>query len=316
MSGAATAAARRIFVTGAEGLVGRALVTTLVAHGYAVRGLSRSATAAADPGPWVENEAARVVAGELAAPRVWSAALDGCDAVVHLAARTGKAAPAEYEADNVDGTRRLLEACRQAGVPRFLFVSSVAARFPRKPDYPYARSKAAAEELVRAAGVRFAIVRPTIVVGPGSGSLAGLARLAALPLVPLFGGGRAPVQPIWVGDLAFQLRRILERDRFGGETLELGGPEALPIGDLLRQIGGLEGRSDRTVSVPSAPVLALLAIGEKVARPLLPVTRGQLASFVHDGSVAKNPLFEPGDELLTVDQMLRAAGVGRGAGGD
>src|SRR5205823_14764221 len=71
-------------------------------------------------------------------------AFDGIDTVIHLAAATGRLPPEEYFATNVDGTRDLLGQCRRAGVRNFLFVSTIAARFPDLKHYPYAQSKRAA----------------------------------------------------------------------------------------------------------------------------------------------------------------------------
>lgn len=107
-------------------------------------------------------------------------ALKGVDAVVHLAAYytfTGK--KEMYEKVNVKGTGDLLEACQQASVRRFIYCSSTEAMgpissppgdedSPLNPQYEYGRSKARAEELVRASGLDWTILRPSGIYGPSN----------------------------------------------------------------------------------------------------------------------------------------------------
>jgi NADH dehydrogenase len=232
--------------------------------------------------------------------------LRAADVVVHLAAATGKADRATHFRVNVEGTRTLLEHTRRAGVSRFLFVSSIVVRYAIRPNYHYAEAKEAAEQLVRSSGLRYAIVRPTIVAGPGSPVVDGLARLAGLPLLPIFGDGRPRVQPIHVDDLALFLGDVLAGDRFAGETLEFGGPEILGIEELLRRLCRARfGRDPRVAHIPFALVAAPLRLLEAVAPGLAPFTLGQLALFRNDGTILPNDLYEGRRaKLKTVDEML------------
>jgi hypothetical protein len=210
--------------------------------------------------------------------------------VLHLAAATGRASRAEHWRVNAEGTRALLDACRAAGVPRFLFVSSVAAGFPDIRHYPYAQAKVAAEEAVRASGLRFAIARPAMIFGPGSPIQAALETLASAPVVPVFGHGRTRVQPVWVDDVAASLAGIVEQDRFAGETIGIGGPEVLSIEELLQRMRERRtGRRGRIAHVPLGLVLPPLRIAEALAiGHRLPISIGQLATFRFDGVVGRD----------------------------
>jgi nucleoside-diphosphate-sugar epimerase len=247
--------------------------------------------------------------GGLADPSAYSAALAGVDCVLHLAAATGKLPPKEYFAVNVEGTHRLVEQCKLAGVRKFLFVSSIAAGFPDQSRYFYAQSKVQAEEIVRQSGLHHAIVRPTMIFGPGSPVLAGLARLAALPIIPVFGGGATPVQPIAVDDLADFILRIVDNDLFSGETFDLGGRDVVSIEELLRRIHLLLRHANaKSLHIPMALLLPALTLLEIVAYPLLPITVGQLATFRFDGRARANPLWsERKPQLQSLDAMLAAA---------
>lgn len=274
------------FVTGATGYVGRRLVHAMAAAGTGVVVLVRKgATIPAE----LQATAFDVesVEGDLLVPSTYEKALARCSHVVHLAATTGKARPAVHERTNAEGTRTLADAARRAGVRGFLHVSTIAVKFRDQRHYPYARSKVRAEEIVRAAGLPFTIVRPTIVVGPGSPVVAGMARLAGLPLVPVFGPGTARVQPISVDDLVADIAEIVASDRFRGETIELGGPEVVTIEELLRRIRSAAGKGRaRVLHLPHAFVSGALAFVEPLLLPVMPLTAGQLATFAEDGVAA------------------------------
>ena len=178
----------RVLVTGASGFVGRRVCALLAESGSEVIAATR-ATAAPVAG------ATRTLAlGEIGPATNWQPALAGCDALVHLAARTHRGEDATMRDDffriNVEGTRGLVDAALAAGVRRVVFVSSAkvygessppdaqgrphaftATDVPR-PAGPYGASKLAAEELLRGrcetAQAALTILRPPLVYGPGN----------------------------------------------------------------------------------------------------------------------------------------------------
>jgi len=277
-----------IFLTGASGFLGGRLLARLAAGGSErVVCLCRKAAAPTGGGLPANVEC---VPGDLDDREAYAAALASCDTVVHLAAATGKQSPAEYWRVNRDGTEALVLAARRAGVRRFLHVSTIAVKFADQSRYYYAQSKEQAEAIVAQSGMRFAIVRPTLILGSGSPVLEGLSRLAALPVVPVFGNGITPVQPIFVEDLATCVAAMLDEDLFDGQTVEIGGPEVLTIEDLLRRVRKAQGGGEaRVVRLPARPIAAFLAWIEPLLRSVLPFTAGQLASFTNAGTVESNP---------------------------
>jgi NADH dehydrogenase len=295
---------RRLFLSGASGFLGRCLLSRLIAANFEkISCLSRAAPPSAAPAnvAWLR--------GGLADTAAYSAALAGADCVLHLAAATGKLPPKEYFSVNVEGTGRLVEQCKLAGVQNFLFVSSIAASFPDQTRYFYAQSKVQAEEIVRASGLRHAIVRPTMIFGKNSPLLAGLAKLAATPVIPVFGNGKTQVQPIAVEDLADFILDIVDNDLFRGETFDLGGRDVVSIEELLRRIHLLlRHASAKSMHIPMALLLPALTLLEIVAYPLLPITVGQLATFRFDGTARHNPLWsERRPHLQSLEKMLAAA---------
>lgn len=281
----------KAFVTGGSGFLGSRLIPSLAAAGASVTVLDRSGT--------LQQNAARlpgveIVRGDLLQPESYRAALARADVAVHLAAQTGRASESEHFRVNAQGTAMLVDTCRRAGVGRILFVSSIATKFPDDAWYHYAKAKILAEKAVSASGLRFAIVRPTIILGQGSPILGTLAKLAQLPLIPVFGDGKAQVQPIYVDDLVDFILMILQTDAFCGDTYELGGPTSLSIEELLQEIRqARQGARGHAVHLPLALLLPALRTAERLGLGrMLPVSAGQLSSFRYNGTIENNPLFE------------------------
>src|SRR5262249_25827495 len=292
-----------IFVTGGSGFVGRHLVP-LLARSRRVFALQRpgSSRSSADGG-------AILIEADLAHTELYAHALGECSMVVPLAAATGKRPAAEYFRVNTVGTTRLLQACRTAGVPRFLFMSTIAATFPDRRHYPYAESKARAENAVRECGLDYLIVRPTVVFGPGAPAWAGLAALAGGAVVVVPGEGRALMQPIDVADLAAAVGELVERFPSPDTIVELGGPEQVTVEALLCGISRRRGgRAPRVVHLPLGPMIRVLACLEPRLLPVLPVTAGQLSAFRYDTTARPLPASLASAPAKGVEVMLDEAG--------
>lgn len=276
---------RGVFVTGATGFAGRVLLPRLVRAGFRVTALVRGPL----PPDWPEGVA--VVPADLTEAPSYSGALRGCDVVIHLAAATGKAPASEHQRVNVQGTAALIDAARRAGVSRFLHVSTIAVTFPDQTAYHYARAKARAEVLVEQSGLRYAIIRPTMIGGAGAPVLEALQKLARLPVIVLPGTGRVRVQPIDVGAVADGIVTLLAEERFQDQVEEWGGDEILTMDALLQRLRSAAGlKAGRVLRVPIALLRLPLRLAEAVGvGRLLPLTAGQLASFVCDGVASEQP---------------------------
>lgn len=145
-----------------------------------------------------------------------------------------------------------------------------------------------------------------MVLAPDSTVLTGLRKLALLPVPVVFGSGNELVQPIAVIDLAAILVAALGERQWGGLCLTVGGPETIPIGELLGRIRAItHGTAGRPLHLPLWPIATLLGVLEPLLFPLLPFTAGQLATFanpsVGDPSSLLDRLPHP---TTTVSQML------------
>ena len=162
----------RVLVTGASGFLGKAVSADLLGRGHEVVALVRR--------PGSEPDGCGAVAADLTDADGLTRAVDATapDCVVHLAAEiASQRDPARIDDVNVEGTRRLLDACARAGGPRFLFTSTVVTGDARGAlldeqsalpvETAYGRSKQEGEGLVRESGLDSVIIRPSHVYGPG-----------------------------------------------------------------------------------------------------------------------------------------------------
>ena len=258
----------RLLVTGGSGFLGGHVLAEAARRGHSCVALARS------------REAARTVAALGATPLAGDLddrpALTGsfasadCDALLNLASLGFGHAPA------------IVDAALGAGLDRAVFVSTTAVTTALT-----ARSKAvrlAAEQVIRASGLKWTILRPTMIYGaPGDRNLSRLLALFALfaraeralpvslvvpvPLIlPVPGGGRRLQQPVHVADLAEAVLTAVERPETAGRGYDVAGPDPMTFADLLRAAAAAVGCRVRLVPVPLGPVIALTRGYERVSR--------------------------------------------------
>ena len=247
-----------VLLTGASGTVGSALLRRLLAAGRPVRCLVR------DPrelGP--ERVRVGLVLGDLGDPSSFRHAMRGVDCVVHLAAATRDSPPASIEELNGLATLRLVHAAEQAGVSRFVLLSTLGAS--RHSRARYLRSRALAEQAVAAASLESTIVASSLVVAAGDRLLTLLDRLSWLPVVPMPGPGRARYQPIAAEDVASCTLAALREP--ATTHFELAGPETMTYEDLVGAVLRARGRRRRRVRIPVAMVRAGLGGLERAVGP-------------------------------------------------
>ncbi|WP_336645486.1 NAD-dependent epimerase/dehydratase family protein [Microbacterium sp. USHLN186] len=236
-----------VLITGASGFLGRAVAGELVAAGHHVRSLQRRAS---------RVDGVEDVLGSITDAPLLARALEGADAVVHLAAKVSLAgAPAEFHAVNVEGTRVLLDAAEQAGVRRFVHVSSPSVAHagaalvgvgaePASPEHArgeYARTKAEAELLALArdsARMPVVAVRPHLVWGPGDTQLvARIVERARAGRLPLLNHGTALIDSTYIDNAASGIVAALDHaDTAHGAAYVLTNGEPRPVGELLAGI--------------------------------------------------------------------------------
>jgi nucleoside-diphosphate-sugar epimerase len=230
----------KILITGATGFIGSRLCEILtLRYKWPYRAMTRRLTRAAR----VARLNAELVTGDLNDRSSILSALDGCNAVLHLAHSDDRAAPRE--------TRNLLAACMERGIERFVHVSSMSVHGPSptarcatedtatisRYDDPYCNSKAQAEEIVQAAVAKHAfpaaILRPTLVYGPYSGFVTSIVNEARSGTVSLIDGGRWVCNAVYVDDVCDAICLAVQRDEAIGRPCFINGSDDLTWKDFV-----------------------------------------------------------------------------------
>lgn len=268
-------------VTGATGFVGSAVVRRLLREDHRVRVLARASSDRRN----LQGIDVEVVEGDLTDAASLARICDDCDAVFHVAAdyRLWAPKPEQLYQTNVEGTRRLLDAVKQAGVPRMVYTSSVATLGIPADGSPgdetsavslgdmvghYKRSKYLAEELVRdsaAQGLPVVIVNPSTPLGPRdikptpTGRIVRDAMSGRMPAYVDTGLNVVHVDDVADGHwLAFRHGVIGERYILGGTNLSLR--------ELLFEIADIVGRKPPRWRLPHAAVMPVAYAAEAWAR--------------------------------------------------
>nr|WP_217499732.1 NAD-dependent epimerase/dehydratase family protein [Curtobacterium flaccumfaciens] len=266
-------------VTGASGFLGQATAAAVRDAGHEVRTFQRRPSGV----PGVQD-----LAGTMTDDAAIARAVDGVEAVVHLAAKVSLAGdPADFARVNIEGTRSLLAAARAAGVGRFVFVSSPSVAHtgsslvgadagpaePSRARGDYARTKAAAELLALDADAPdFAVVavRPHLVWGPGDTQLVGrIVERARAGRLPLLDSGAALIDTLYIDNAATAMVAALEHvtdDGVHGNAYVVTNGEPRPVADLLAGICTASGVRPPQWHVPAAVARAAGSVVEAVWR--------------------------------------------------
>ena len=245
-----------IAITGATGFVGQAVLDLARRQGLEVRALARRTQPPRAGVEWV--------AGDLSDERALKRLVTRTSVVMHIAGVVNTLDPAGFEAGNVRGTLNLVNAALDAGVNRFVHVSSLSAREPGLSLY--GASKRKGERIVAASSLDWTIVRPPAVYGPRDTDMFELFRLARRGIVPVPPGGRTSI--IHVADLAALLLALVPGGedvtarRFEPDDGRAGGWSHV---ELARAIGVAVGRRPFVVPLPRR-VLEWVARADRAVR--------------------------------------------------
>jgi dihydroflavonol-4-reductase len=263
-------------VTGATGFIGSHLVDRLLARRYAVRCLVRRHSSRR----YLPVGQVRLFEGDLAGGTGLAEACAGADVVFHLAGVTKARRPSDYYTGNAEATAAVVGACLEAGVPRLVHVSSLAAAGPSPDGTPlvedaecrpfthYGKSKLEGERLVRgsALAARAVIVRPPVVYGPRDTDVLHMFRAASRGWLLSIGRQERYFSLIYVRDLVEGLIAAAECPRAAGRTYFLAQPEPLSWSAFFAAAAGLFGQTPRTLAVPRAAAWAIGLGGEVWSR--------------------------------------------------
>ncbi len=269
----------RVLVTGASGFVGPHVVRELASRGYSVRAAARAPLEALLPG--VEY----AILPDLSKPFDARPIVARIDTIVHLAgiAHTRAALPeSAYQMVNTNSARRFAEAARDAGVKKFVFLSSVRAQcgpsassvlnedMTPAPTDAYGRSKLAAEvsisEVLTGSSTEWVALRPVLVYGDGvKGNMQSLVRLAQSPLPLPLAGLKSRRSLLSIGNLASAIVHAMTTPSMTSRPYLVADAEPLTVPDIIAAMRAGLGRRRGLFAVPQPALVAPLRLMGRAA---------------------------------------------------
>jgi nucleoside-diphosphate-sugar epimerase len=281
---------RTIALTGATGFIGGVLARRLETIGWQIRALIRPASL----GARYTGTATQWIEGDLEDLDSLRRLVSGVYAVVHCAGAVRGASQAQFDDVNVDGVARLVQASsKQHRVPRFLLISSLAAREPHLS--PYAASKRQGEDTLAATAndMNWAVLRPPAVYGPGDKELLPLFRWIGRGIAPILGSRSARFSLLYVEDLAEAVVQWLNSETNERRAFELhdGHPNGYAWHDVVDTVARLYDRHVIRIQVPVVILRLLAGLNLGAAQifgyaPML--TPGKVRELSHSNWVCDN----------------------------
>jgi NADH dehydrogenase len=272
-----------VSVFGGTGFLGRRLVRRLAADGVTVRVAVRHPDRARSILGAAALERVTVFRADVRDQASVAAAVAGADAVVNAVSAYVEKGAVTFEAVHEQGAETIAREASAAGVARLVLVSGIGA--DPESGSSYIRARGRGELMVQRTFPGATIVRPGAMFGPGDalfGTLAEISRL--LPVLPLIGGGRTRLQPVYVEDVAEAIARVLAEPGTAGRTYEIAGPGVYTLRELVRIALRLIGRRRLLVPVPFAVAKVQARLFELLPSP--PLTTGQVDLLEADNVVS------------------------------
>jgi dihydroflavonol-4-reductase len=292
----------RAFITGAAGFIGRTLLEACSKKKWDVRVLKHTRPLSGEGTPGYDCD---IVQGDVTNPGSLEGIFEGVDILFHCAAALGASIlpESDFFRINAEGTKNVLQASKEAGVPRIVHFSSAgilgsvegdeAAKEDHAPNpqNSYDRSKLEGEKTaMRFAdeGMDIVIIRPGWVYGPGDRRTFKLLKAIAKKRFILVTRGNALQTPVHIDDLVEGVFLCAERGQ-RGQIYHIAGGEVLRVKDIVATIASTVGCEIPPISLPLFPVqMAASALEGTFAlfKKEAPLTRGKLSFFIHPKPLA------------------------------
>jgi uncharacterized protein YbjT (DUF2867 family) len=296
----------RCLVTGATGYIGSRLVPRLLAEGHVVRCLTRSAARLRDV-PWADR--VEITEGDLTDPGSLTNALRGVDVAYYL---VHSMAQRRFEAIDRSAALNFAAAARHTRVSRMIYLGG-----PEPSDgaagSAHLRSRAEVAQILLHSGVPTIVLRAAVIIGSGSASFEMLRHLTErLPMMVTPRWVHNPVQPIAIGDVLRYLVGCAALPTRLNRSFDIGGPEVLTYGDMMRRYAAVAGLRPRLILPvrPLTPRLSSYWVGLVTPVPAA-IAKPLVASLVHEAVTREHDIArylpDPPEGLTPFDEAVREA---------
>lgn len=292
---------RTVCMLGGTGFVGSRLAAVLAQRDVNVRIITRNAQRAKHLAVLPNVQ---LVRGNCHDVRVLERHFQGCDAVINLVGILNETRKQSFRQVHVELTRKVLDACTAAGVPRLLHQSALNANAGGASQY--LRTRGEAEGLIQVhsdRGLNATIFQPSTIFGPGDSftlRFAGLLKL--MPGVFPLASPDAKMAPVYVGDVAEAHARALDDRSTFNQRYQLCGPDVMSLQDVVRYVAEVQGTRRWVMGL--GPRLSRLQAFMMEFVPGKPLTRDNLDSLREDNVCREDGLAELGIEPQSMESVV------------
>lgn len=231
----------KVIIPGGAGFVGRNLVRILTGtiSPENITVISKNA----DHLRLVKQYGINIVQADLSKRGTWYNLFFEQDVIIHLSAQISSQTEKDFFINNIQTTENIIDAANSASKPKIIFFSSATVLSARKD--PYAKTKLQEELLIKQSGLKYCIIRPSMMYGPTDTKNIGyiINFLTKMPVFPLYGHGRWSKQPIYVDDICYLVLHFLEEFP-ENKVYSINGRETLFFRDMVRiifqELGGVK----------------------------------------------------------------------------
>ena len=275
---------KTVTVIGGAGFLGRAIVERLAKSGARIIILCRNADKAKMLKPLGNVGQITAISGDALDDNVLSSVIEPADYVINLIGILAPSGRQSFQATQADLPKRIAEMASASSVEKIVHISAIGADLKSKSRY--AVTKAEGERVLLRGFSPVTILRPSIVFGPGDGFFNRFGRMAMIaPALPLIGGGKNKMEPVFVGDVADAVMESLTNSQTDNQLYELGGPSIYSFRELMELTLKAVARKRALVSVPFGMMHLPASFTQLLPNP--PLTRDQLYLLEQDNVVSK-----------------------------
>lgn len=280
---------RLVTVFGGSGFVGKQVVRSLAKAGWRIRVAVRHLDEAYDLKPLGDVGQIQIKRCDVKRKADIEAALSGAQAIVNLVGIKHQNFGANFNDLHVQANAHMAEAAVRLGIKQFVMISALGA--DTKSSSAYQKTKALAEDAVRKLVPQAVILRPSLIFGPQDGFFTGVAsQMQIFPFMPLIGGGKTKFAPVYVGDVAKAVVKVLSENEFDGKIFDLVGAKAYSFKELLQFVKTQTQASAPLIYMPFfvARLIALVGDLQSYLTPVSPIlTNDELTRLKTDNVTLK-----------------------------
>lgn len=278
----------KVFLTGATGFVGSQILQDLLEAEHTVVALVREGSESELP---VNPEQIEIVQGDALDKSSYQDSLSGCDAVINLIGiiREFPKKGINFERMHVRATQFLVESALAEGVDRYIQMSALGVS--HESDSKYFTTKARAEDMIRASGLKHTIIRPSLIFGPEDEFINYFANIIRkFHTIPVIGHGKYRMEPVYIEDVSQAFVQSLGKPETINQTFEMGGPERFEYEEMMHVVKNALNTWAITIHYPKSLMMTLASMMQYYK--IFPLTTDQIIQLFEENITDDNKIYQ------------------------